>query len=124
MTERLYKNSTNIFNFLVMTRTMTLKIMIIMIKTRTFIHLLITMVNLIIPDIAMLVRAEVSSHHDTSQIEHTPTPHDTLTSTNYIFTDIILTFTPILVFLSSFRHKILFLYKVHIIIISFCYFIE
>ena len=123
MTERLYRDSANICKFLVMTRTMTLITLIMMIMTRTFILLLITIVHLIIIiDIAVLVRAVVSSHHNTSHTEYIPIPYDILNSTNYTSTDIILTFTPILVFLSSFRHKVLFLYLVHILLLSFCYF--
>ena len=105
MTERLYRDSADLYNFLVMMRTMTLITLIMMIMTRIFILLLITIVNQIILDIAVLVRVEVSSHHNTSHTDPTPTPYDTLNSTNYTSTDIILTFTLILVFLSSFRHS-------------------
>ena len=123
-TTRLYRDSANICNFLLTMGTTTLITLIMMMMTRTIILLLITIVNLIILDIAVIVRAEVSSHNNTSHIGLTSTPHDTLNSINYNSIDTILTFTPILVFLSSFRHKVLFLYLVHTLLLSFYHFIE
>ena len=119
MTERLYRDSVKTYNFLFMMRTMTPIIMIMMMMTRTIILLLITIVNLIIFDIAVIVRAEVSSHNNTSHIELASTPHDTLNSTNYTSTDTIITFNTILIFLSSFCHKLLFLYLLPVLLLSF-----
>ena len=116
MTERLYRDSTTNYNFLLTIGVISLITLILMMMTRTIILLLITIVNLIILDIAVIVRAEVSSHNYTSHTGLTSTPHDTLNSTHYKSTNTILTFTRILVFMSSFRHKILFLYLVHILL--------
>ena len=118
MTEQLYRVSVTICNFLVMLRTMTL-ITMIMMMTRKIILILITIVNLLILDIAVIVSAAVLSHNNPFHIWLTPTSHDTQTSPNYTSTDIILIFTTTLVFLSSFRHKVLFLSLVHVLLFSF-----
>ena len=125
MTERLYRVSVDIRNFLVMMMTMTLITMIMTMMTRTTITLLLIMiVNIIILDIAVIVRAEVSSYNNTSHTELTATLNDILISTNYISIDTIFPFTIILVSLSSFRHNFLFLYLVYVLLLSFYSFIE
>ena len=124
MTEQLYSDSTTNCIFLVTMRVISLITLLMMIMTRTIILLLITIVNLIILDIAVILRAEVSSHNSTSHTGLTSTPHDTLKSTHYKSTNTILPFIHILVFMSSFRHKVLFLYLVHILLLLFYYFIK